>query len=58
MGLVLFYSTREVAKSLVPSNVIGYGKVPYQKPWLKYMAHAVHPRIAQCISVMRSANSI
>ena len=29
--------------------------VPYQKPWLKSMAHAVHvhvhPRIAQCTGI-------
>ena len=24
-----------MAKSLVPLNFIGHGKVPYQKPWLK-----------------------
>ena len=43
------------SKSLLPSNVIGHGKskvvkslalsngkVPYQKPQLKSMAHAVH----------------
>ena len=40
----------EVAKSLAPSNVIGHGKVPYQKPWLKFMMHAVHPHTAQCIN--------
>ena len=28
------------------SNVIGHGKVPYQKPQLKSMVHAVHPRSA------------
>ena len=55
----LYHSTAfvEAAKSLALSNVIGHGKVPYQKPRLKPMAHAVHPRIAQCISAMHSANS-
>ena len=35
----LYLSTAlvEAAKSLVLSNVIGHGKVPYQKPWLKSM---------------------
>ena len=46
----------KVAKSLAPSNVIGHGKVLYQKPRLKSMAHAVHPPIEQCISTMCSAN--
>ena len=40
-GLVPFYSTLEVAKSLVPSNVKGHGKVLYQKPQPKSMAHGV-----------------
>ena len=34
------------------SNIIGHGKVLYQKPQLKSMAHAVHPYIVQCISAM------
>ena len=40
----LYYSTAlvEVAKSLAPLNVIGHGKVLYQKPQLKSVAHAVH----------------
>ena len=37
----------KVAKSLVSSNIIGHGKVPYQKPRVKSMAHAVYPCIAQ-----------
>ena len=51
----LYHSTALVkaAKSLAPSNVIRHGKahVPYQKPGLKSMAHAVHSHstaLAQC----------
>ena len=51
--LVPFYSTHstalvEAVKSLAPLNVKGYGKVPYQKPQLKSMAHGVFLRKAQC----------
>ena len=44
MGTELVPSTPfvEVAKSLVLSNVIGHGKVPYQKPRLKSMVQYVH----------------
>ena len=45
----------EVAKNLVTLNVIGHGKVPYQKPQLKFMVHGVYPHIAQCISAMCGA---
>ena len=40
----LYHSTVlvEAVKSLALSNVIGHGKVLYQKPRLKSMAHAVH----------------
>ena len=41
MGLVSFYALVEVAKSLVPSDVKGHGKVLYQKPQLRSMAHGV-----------------
>ena len=55
----LYHSTAlvEVANSLVLSNIIGQGKVPYLKPWLKSMAHGVHSHIAQCISAMHGENS-
>ena len=55
MGLVLV----EGAKSLAPSNVIGHGKILYQKPRLKSMAHGIYiyPGIAQCISKMLGAIS-
>ena len=42
----------KAAKSLAPLNVKGRGEVPYQKPWLKSMAHGVYPFIAQCISAI------
>ena len=45
-----------VVKSLATLNVKGHGKVPYQQPWLKSMAHGVHLHITQCISAMRCAN--
>ena len=40
----LYHSTAlvEVAKSLAPSNVIGHGKVPCQKP---SMEHGIYPHI-------------
>ena len=52
----------EAAKLLELSNVIGHGKVPYQKPWLKSMAHTVHPHSAAYgillyISAMLGGNS-
>ena len=40
----------EAAKSLAPLDVIGHGKVPYQKPWLKSMG-------TQCTSVPRRVQS-
>ena len=54
----LYHSTAlvEAAKSLALSNITEYGKVLYQKPWLKCMAHGVHPHVVQCISAMRGAN--
>ena len=50
----LYHSTAlvEAAKTLVLSNVIGHGKVPYQKPGLKSMANGVYAHIAHCISAM------
>ena len=55
----LYHSTAlvELAKSLAPSNIIGHGKVPYQKRQLQSITHAVHPHIAHCISAIRGANS-
>ena len=49
----LYHSTAlvEAAKSLALSNVIGHGEVPYQKPRLKSMAHAVHPRSTAYIAM-------
>ena len=41
----------EVAKSLVFLNIIGHGKVTYQKPRLKSMAHAVHSCSAAYIAM-------
>ena len=43
----LYHSTTliEAAKSLVPSNVKGHGKIPYQKPRLKSVAHGIYPCI-------------
>ena len=57
MGLVSSTALIEAAKSLAPSSVIGHGKVPYQKPRLKSMAHGVPLRIVQCISAMCVADS-
>ena len=42
MGMELAPLLSKAAKSLVSSNVIRHGKVPYQKLRLKSMAHAVH----------------
>ena len=75
MGLVPFYSTLETAKSLppsslapsslAPSNVKGHGKVPYQKPQLKFMEAAkvyggmvYEYSIVQCISSLLYVNSV
>ena len=50
----LYHSTAfiEAAKSLVPSNIKGHGKVLYQKPRLKprlkSMAGGVYPHCAKC----------
>ena len=57
-GLALPTALVEAAKTLAPLNVIGHGKVVYQKPWLKSMTHGIYmyPHIAQCSSVMRGAN--
>ena len=40
----LYHSTAvvEAVKRVALLNVIGHGKVPYQKPWLKFMAQTVH----------------
>ena len=47
----LYYSTAlvEAVKSLVPLDVIGHGKVPYQKPQLKSMVHGIYIIIIICI---------
>ena len=60
----VYHSTTlvEATKSLAPLNVIGHGKVLYQKPRLKSMAHAIHPHIvpiiAQCIGAMLGGNEV
>ena len=58
----MYHSTAlvQMAKSLVPSNVhvIGQGKVQYQKPWLKSMAHSIHLHIAQCAVPTQRKQSI
>ena len=33
----------EAAKSLMLSNIIGHGKILYQKPQLKSMAYGIYP---------------
>ena len=46
----------KAAKSLAPSIVREHGKVPYQKPQLKSMAHAcIAKYYTQCISTMAVA---
>ena len=42
----------EAVKSLALSNVKGHGKVPYQKPRLKSMAHGVHPPTYSAIYIL------
>ena len=70
MELVPFYSTLvEAAKSLVSLDIIGHGKVLYQKPRLKSMAqsmvHGVYSRtriahnvLAQCTVPTQRKQSI
>ena len=56
LGTRLVYNSTaliQAAKSLVPLNVKGHGKLLYQKPQLKSMVlHGAHPCIAQCISAI------
>ena len=49
----LYHSTAvvEAVKRVALLNVIGHGKVPYQKPWLKFMAQAVHLHSTAYISM-------
>ena len=55
MGMGLSPVPLALVKSLVPSNIIGHGKVP--ETLLKYMAHGIYPYTAECYSAMRNANS-